>query len=55
MRSEGLPFIVGGLGVGPVFASRGLTRRRVVANLSTLGEALEMDLDGSMTCQIRVK
>ena len=29
-RSEGFPFIVGGLGVGPVFASFALARRRVV-------------------------
>ena len=29
-RSEGFPFIVGGLGVGPVFASFVLCRRRLV-------------------------
>ena len=51
-RSEGFPFIVGGLGVGPVFASfvlcrRGLVvvvssscRRRVVVNSLPSGKAL---------------
>ena len=49
MRSEGFPFIVGGVGVGAVFAwlasSRRLSsslvvcRRRRVSNLLPLGEA----------------
>ena len=32
MRSEGIPFIVGGLGVGPVFAS-GVSARRLSSSL----------------------
>ena len=53
MRSEGFPFIVGGLGVGAVFAwlasSRRLSsfvvvsRRRRVSNLLPLGEAFASD------------
>ena len=34
-RSEGFPFIVGGLGVGPVFASCLSCRRRVVVASSS--------------------
>ena len=61
MRSEGFPFIVGGLGVGAVFAwlasSRRLSsslvvsRRRRVSNSLPLGEAFEGDLHGCVTCQ----
>ena len=50
MRSEGFPFIVGGLGVGPVFASRVSRRRflsfvfvsgRRAAVITCLGEKLQ--------------
>ena len=47
MRSEGFPFIVGGLGVGPLFAaswsarrfSRRFSRRFRVVNSVSIGEA----------------
>ena len=62
MRSEGFPFIVGGVGVGPVFAwlasSRRLSsfvvacRRRRVSNLLPLGEAFASDF--AWTCHVSV-
>ena len=43
MRSEGFPFIVGGLGVGPLFAAtwsaRRFSRRFRVVNSVSIGEA----------------
>ena len=62
MRSEGFPFIVGGLGVGAVFAwlasSRRLSsslvvsRRRRVSNSLPLGEAFEGDF--AWMCHVSV-
>ena len=62
MRSEGFPFIVGGVGVGPVFAwlasSRRLSslvvacRRHRVSNLLPLGEAFASDF--AWTCHVSV-
>ena len=62
MRSEGFPFIVGGLGVGAVFAwlasCRRLSsfvvvcRRRRVSNLLPLGEAFASDF--SWMCHVSV-
>ena len=39
MRSEGFPFIVGGLGVGPLFAASWSARRFRVVNSVSIGEA----------------
>ena len=56
MRSEGFPFIVGGLGVGAVFAwfvsSLVVSRRRRVLNLLLLGEAFANDF--AWTCYVLV-
>ena len=62
MRSEGFPFIVGGLGVGAVFAwlasSRRLSsslvvcRRRCVSNSLPLGEAFASDF--AWMCHVSV-
>ena len=62
MRSEGFPFIVGGLGVGAVFAwlascrrlssSVVVCRRRRVSNLLPLGEAFASDF--AWTCHVSV-
>ena len=65
MRSEGFPFIVGGVGVGPVFAWLASSRRFVVVcrRLSSLvvvvasqicchwGKLLQVTLHGRVTCQ----
>ena len=52
MRSEGFPFIVGGLGVGAVFAWLASSRRRRVSNLLPLGEAFASDF--AWTCHVSV-
>ena len=62
MRSEGFPFIVGGLGVGAVFAwlascrrlssSVVVSRRRRVSNLLPLGEAFASDF--AWMCHVSV-
>ena len=64
MRSEGFPFIVAGLGVGPVFAwlascrllsSSVVSSRRVVVVASQIcchwGKLLQVTLHGCVTCQ----
>ena len=65
MRSEGFPFIVGGLGVGAMFAWRAssgvvcrrlssfvvVCRRRRVSNLLPLGKLLQVTLRGRVACQ----
>ena len=58
MRSEGFPFIVGGLGVGAVFAwfasSRGLSSFVVVVASQIRchwGKLLQVTLHGCVTCQ----
>ena len=61
MRSEGFPFIVGGLGVGAMFAWLASSRRRlssfvvVVVVASQIrchwGKLLQVTLHGCVTCQ----
>ena len=51
MRSEGFPFIVGGLGVGPVFASCLSCRRGVVVGSSWCRRGLVVV---SSSCRRRV-